>query len=638
MSKGLRILGQVAGVVAIAATVIGAAPIAAAATAVAALASTGVQLTAKKPPMQGSVNNVIIGNLLPIPYVMGRTYTGGSRVHEAGYGTGSVKNPFYGAIDIYSGGGPVQAIESFQSDFTPVSFSSGNAVGYYNDYLYHVNQLGACPEVSALTVGGTAMPDWDATSNLSGYAAGRTIFVFSKNGKRYTSGRPQIGAILQGVKAYDPRLDSTYPGGSGAHLPLIETTYAYTQNPGLHGPTYALGRWQNGKKALGIGIPADAIDWPAWVEFANVCDTNGWNVGGTIYEGAGISRWDNLKRICEAGGGVPVFVGAKLSVKFNAPKVALDTITLDDLADGQLQIPSGRPWKDRKNSIVPFYRSEAHKWEYVDSEAVTLDDLVTADGELKSAEFKPQLVQDKDQAAELATYELLNMRERGPIILPLKPRFMEYRIGEALDLAADLAGEMGLPEGQVLVITGRAIDPATGIVEMTFETEDPAKHAIALGQVGTAPPVVTQPSGEDLDDAVNDNSVDPAFVTTLISTSFVTDADPADGLLQGTDTQISIEAHTRTYSDKTVSVASGTMTSLTAETAYHIFYDDAGRAGGAVTYQVTTDPNNAATTPANPYRHYVGSIDTDAVGGTGTSGGGSSPPGWGDGDWHTPIP
>jgi hypothetical protein len=67
------------------------------------------------------------------------------------------------------------------------------------------------------------------------------------------------------VKAYDPRLDSTQTGGSGAQRALTESTYVYSQNPWVHAETYALGRWQNSKIVIGPGLPADKIDFaPTW--------------------------------------------------------------------------------------------------------------------------------------------------------------------------------------------------------------------------------------------------------------------------------------------------------------------------------------------------------------------------------------
>jgi hypothetical protein len=309
------------------------------------------------------------------------------------------------------------------------------------------------------------------------------------------------GAILNGVKVYDPRQDSTYPGGSGAARAKNESTYvggAAAENPGCHGVTYALGRYQNGKKVFGGGFATDAIDWAAWVAFANHCDANGWKVGGVIHEPG--SRWDNLKRICEAGGGEPVFVGAKLSVRWSAPKISVDTITADDLADGEITIPAMRTWRDRKNIFVPRYRSEAHKWEYVQAEAVEVEDYIDEDGEEKPDESQFDLVQWVNQATQLAAYKLVDAREITGIVIPCKPRLINYQLGEALTV--DLPEE-GL-SGQLCEIIGRSVDPGTAIVTLTLRTETNAKHDFALGLTGTAPPTPSLTTAEDLDDIVFD--------------------------------------------------------------------------------------------------------------------------------------
>ena len=54
--------------------------------------------------------------------------------------------------------------------------------------------------------------------------------------------------------------------------------------------------------------------------------------------------------------------------------------------------------------------------------------------------------------------------------------------------------------------------------------------------------------------------------------------------------------------------------------------------------KATRSSTTAATSAAHPFRHYVGSLTTDTAGGTGTSGGGASPPGWNPGDYNNPIP
>jgi hypothetical protein len=132
-----------------------------------------------------------------------------------------------------------------------------------------------------------------------------------------------------------------------------------------------------------------------------------------------------------------------------------------------------------------------------------------------------------------------------------------------------------------------------------------------------------------------------AGITQLIATSYIVDADPLDGLMQATDTQVFVEGHSRVYSDRQVEVTGGALTTeddgttaLVAEKTYHGYYDDETRAGGAVALKLTRDSTLAATSDEHPFRHYLGSIVTDVAGGTGTSAGGSVPPGWSGGDFR----
>ena len=535
MSKALRTVGMIAGAVALVATGVGAiagagtiiagvgtaASIAAVSSTVATAASIGAAVTAKKPAMRGTASQVVIANNAPIPYTMGETYIGGNLIHDVGYGgkRNGVHNPFRTMVFIYSGAGPVEQVSQFYADFTAINFSGLEAIGYYKDYLDFVSQPGLTPEPSRLMVGSTPIPGWGTDAKLSGYAASLITMVFDKNGKKYASGVPQFGVVMKGVKAYDPRLDSTYPGGSGAHRIDNEATWTYTENPALHAVAYAYGRYQNGKKVMGIGIEADGIDLAADVEWANVCQANGWKLGGTIYEGPEISKWDNLKLICQAGGAEPVFSGALLSVKFNAPKIALDTITADDLADGEYVVPAMQTWRDRINTIIPRYRSSAHKWEYVQSDAISVPEYVAEDGEEKRREQQYTLVQSKDQAAQLAAYDMVNGREFGPITLPCKPRLLEYKLGEALTVNVP---DLGL-NGQLCVITGRSFNPATGIVDLTLVSETTAKHAFALGQTGTAPPTPIITAPEDLDEAAGDNGATQFNVEVTPTVNFQAD-------------------------------------------------------------------------------------------------------------------
>ncbi len=518
MSKTLRTVAVIAGAVALIAVTAGAAAgalaptlagsltvagvstgtiatIGAIASVAATVANIGAQLTAKKPPARGAVNQVLIASDAPSPYVMGRTYIGGILRHDVGYGATlkKVPNPYRAMVLLLSVAGPVQSVEATYLDYAPVSFSANAATGYYSGFLYRDIRLGQGTE-TALTPSFAGVPGWSSAHKLSSKCAVMLNLKFDKDGKRFASGVPSIGHVVLGVKVYDPRLDSTYPGGSGACRINDESTWVYSENPGLHALSYALGRYRVGKKVFGVGLPGEGIRIADFVTLANVCDANGWKVGGGIYEPG--DRWANLKEILQAGGAEPLFTGGKLGCKINAPRVSLDTVTAVDLADDDAETTPMQSWRNRRNGIIPKYRSEAHKWEYVPSDLVTVPAYVTEDGEEKIEERQYNLVQQKNQAAQLAAYELVNGRELFPITLVCKPRLRKFGPGDMLTL--NLPTDHGLADVDA-VIVDRSIDPATMKVTLTFVSETDGKHDFALGRTGTAPPTPSLTSPEDRD-------------------------------------------------------------------------------------------------------------------------------------------
>jgi hypothetical protein len=526
MAKVLRTVAMVAGAVALVATGVGAiagaatlaswgtsavalTQIASVAAVVSAAASVGAQLLTKPPPIQGAVNQIIIGPNNPIPYGMGRSFFAGAQLHDVGYGgkVGKTKNPYMTKVYVWSAGGPVEELESFLMDWQEVSFTGGSAIGYYSGWFYKDDQLGARPEASALSGPWGTVPDWSAGHKLSGMAAGMLGFRFDRKGKVWANGIPAFGMVGKWARVYDWRKDDLYPGGDGDHRFDDEDTFEYDDNVALNAVTYARGRYAiegDGNQTIrvvGCGFPQDSFDWPAWNAFANTCEANGWTIGGHVFDGPGISLWDNLKRICAAGGGVPVISGGLLSVRFQSPKVAIDTITAADFADGDRIVPGMRTYRDRINSMVPKYRSEANKWEFVQSAAVTIEDYVALDGEIKEEEYPCELVTDKDQAAQLTAYELFNRRELTGITYPCKPRLWRYRLGEAVQV---IDPENGL--NHLCVIAAASKDIGSATVTLTFETETTAKHALALGMTGTAPPPPTLIAPGDGDDVAWENT------------------------------------------------------------------------------------------------------------------------------------
>lgn len=626
MSKALRKIGTVAGAVALVATgvgaVAGAGALASTATSVATIATVtataagiGAQLLQKPPRARGGVTQAIIQPDAPQPYMMGEGYFGGVVRYDNAYGPtlDKVPNPYRAYVMVYSGSGPAESITPYV-DKKPVT-------SWYSGWLYTDTQLGETPEASALSPNFAGMPGWDASSKLSGQAAILWNLRFDKKGKRFASGVPHLGAYGKWVKVYDPRQDDTFPGGSGSHRLGDESTYEWSENPALHAGMYTFGRYQNGKRVFGVGMDADAIDWSGIAAWANVCEVNDWSIFGVIFEPG--DRWQNLKDIAMAGGAQPVVsAGGLLGFRYFAPQVPLDTISADDLADGNVTITAMQSWGERLNTIVPKYISEEHEWQMVAAEAVSVSTYVDEDGEEKTKEWPFNCVKSVDQASQLAAYQILDARELSPIVVPCNPRMRHYRPGECLQI--DLP-DYGLTTPAVIL--QRDLDPETMTVTLTLVGETPSKHDFALGRIGTPPatPAVGQTPQER--DELAWGAANGETEVVLIAQSYTQGA-TITGTDAGSDASVTVSAHERIYGDGKVAVDEATLTELSFATTYSLYYDDPTREGGPVVIVATTNPDEAFPSSDHPARHNVGAITTPADGGADTTGYPTLPPGW----------
>jgi len=525
MSKTLRTVGMVVAVVALVATGVGAAAGAgllgataagaagtvagmsvATITAIgtyASLAATALAMAsaalAPGPTVQGNATKFATNPQSGLPYAMGRTRMSGLRFFadtntRPGY-TKFNDLLWFGAL--LSIGGPIEGIEKFTGDNELVSFAAdGNAVGTYHDYQVQKVHLGGAMATALNTtlMGGTA-PGWTSQHRLSGITHAMWCLRFNKQGEMYGAGAPEPAWIGKWVKVYDPRKDSTYPGGSGPHRALNEATYEWSDNPGLHALTWALGRWQNGKRTCGIGAPIANIRVAEFVECANVCEANVWKVGGV--EWTTDSKWDTLKRILQAGGAMPTQTGAMIGCMVSTPRTAIATIESRHLLDG-LSLAATKSRRDRFNTVIPRYVDEDSEWSLISGTAVTVPDYVTADKGQRTKEIDFSLVQvfsgqQAKQPGQLAAYAIVDSREAGPFTWTTGPEWIGLKTGDVVYLNVPEEGLVNQP----VLITRRAIDPASGKVSFAAQTETYSKHAYALGQ-STVPPAPFALSAPDL--------------------------------------------------------------------------------------------------------------------------------------------
>jgi hypothetical protein len=434
----------------------------------------------------------------PLALMVGRTAHAGRPLHHNA--VGGSKN--YLSFLLLLSALPITSIESFTANAQPVVFGTDageGASGFYQNRMWQVRTLGAAGgSYLKHTATGTKdtpanhqgnLPEWTAAHKLTNCAA--ALWTMRADPVKYSTGLPRPLFVGLGVTAWDPRFDSTYPGGEGSQRRDDWRTWGYTANPHLHALAWARGhRAQRpdgtlGSVLLGIGAPDHQIDIGSFVEAANVALANGWTLSGVP------TSDDDPKNVLEAmlqaGGGQSLSRGGRIGVIVNAPKASVVTITREDLA-GEPVIDTSSARRDRINIVIPKFRQEQGGWETLPGQPVSVQAYQDEDGEERPREIEYPYVGGGDeaaaQAAQLAAYDVVNTREGITGALPCKPHMIGLRAGHGF--TAD-EPEWGL-NGQKCVVTQRDFDLQTGVVTIAFRSETDPKHDFALGRTDVAPP------------------------------------------------------------------------------------------------------------------------------------------------------
>lgn len=434
----------------------------------------------------------------PIPFAAGRVGVAGTVVHLDTYGPDKM---YYGFVSILSGAGPVKAITGFKGDDEVVTFDAGGKAisSQWAGEMWLRSRLGTQPDTALTNPTGlknnAQLPSWTPAHKLSGKAC--YMLVLGENSKRsaYPTGEPKPLVTVEGLFGWDPRKDSTYPGGVGACRLNDPSTWVWLDNPILWGLKWALGLWEGpvGKGAPGvdyqvggIGATVDGIKVERFVAAANVADANGWKVAA--YPTTDDDKSQVLDSFLQAGGAIYAQEQGKIScIQRAAPRASAITITAADTA-GPLEIDTAATRIDRINTIRPRFWSEAHRWQMTAIDDVTAEAYRVEDGAVRPRGIDFAYVPLASQAAQLAALQIANTREGIAGTIPLKPHLRNIAPGTAFTIT-----EPGfLLDGLKCLCLNSDYDPMTGVVSVTFVSETDAKYPFALGQspVVPEPPVV----------------------------------------------------------------------------------------------------------------------------------------------------
>jgi len=397
--------------------------------------------------------------------------------------------------------GPIQSFVSFAADDTVTTFDgtlNKSVDGDHVGFMWLKRNLGAQPQ-TALTSptgagAGIAAPGWGSSHKLNGLAS--YVLTMFENSKltEYQGGIVKPLHVIEGVFGWDPRLDSTYPGGSGSCRLLIPSTWGWIDEGAIAALNWAIGRWAGDSGGGTYGVPyacsliggigssLDGIDVASFVNAANVADANNWKIAA--YPTTKDDKYAVLTNLLQASGAVPSRKAGKIScITIAEEQASVVTVTAADTA-GPVEVALGQSRLVRINTVLPKFLSEDHRWQMVQAGPVTNAAWVAEDGGKRSRGLDYPYVPHADQAAQLAYYDIANAREPITGTVPFKSHLRQVAPGDCFTFE-----EPGfLLDGVKVKCLRRSYDPMTGVVRIAFRQETDAKHTDAYEQTGTTPP------------------------------------------------------------------------------------------------------------------------------------------------------
>ena len=319
----------------------------------------------------------------------------------------------------------VQSIDEIWFDDKKAWTAAGGAQGEYVGYLT-VTPILEGNAGNAINISSRM----GATRRFTGCAYVHLRYKLTGNSKKTDSPFAQGIATRmtirgKGALVYDPRKDSTVPGGSGSHRANDQSTWAWdanaSRNPALQKLWYLLGWRINGKLSVGRGIPPSRIDLESYAIAANLCDE-----AVTLAAGGTEPRYRSDGVFSEGDSPTTVLDNFKAAMNADLDDVGGKlrlTVFHNDLADpvagfGDDDMIEGFKWSQTPSLVDSFnlvrgsYTDASDKslYQMVDYPQV---ELASPDGIERPDSFDLALVQSPSQAQRLAKQRLQRQQYGG---------------------------------------------------------------------------------------------------------------------------------------------------------------------------------------------------------------------------------
>jgi len=291
---------------------------------------------------------------------------------------------------------------------------------------------------------------------------------------------PQWTFEVNGALVYDPRLDSTQPGGSGSQRYTDSTTWTYSNNPAL------CAAWLTMNADLGGGYdPTWEIDWLSVAAAANICDFS--LTGGNAPPSGSQSRYtcaalldatndfsQNLRVLVDAMAGL--FVNVDGVWKFYAgawttPSASLNYTDFVGPVSIQCITPrdtTGQATTNRYNGVRGFFIDPTHNWQRKECPPRKNDTYMTADGgERIWKEVELPAITDVYQCERVSEFMLRQSRDQVVVTGLLGPKWLNLATYDTVTLTWP---DMGWNAKTFRVVS--YIDDPTAAVQIALREEN----------------------------------------------------------------------------------------------------------------------------------------------------------------------
>ena len=265
---------------------------------------------------------------------------------------------------------------------------------------------------------------WTDQHRLSGIA-----YVYARlefDADAFPNGLPNISAIVQGKKLFDPRTSTT----------------VYSTNPALAIRDYLT------DSIYGFNASTDEIDDTSFITAANVCDENvTLSVGGTekrytvngTFESNGSPK-QILENLLSPMGGEVIFSNGTFKAK--AAKYVSPTVTLDegDLR-GSIALQSRRSRRDNFNAVKGVFTSPDNNFIAADYPAFTSTTFQSEDnGDQVFLDMDLPYTTSSPMAQRLAKIALFRNRQQITLDMPCKLKAFQLNVGDTVSVTNERFG------------------------------------------------------------------------------------------------------------------------------------------------------------------------------------------------------